>query len=155
MNRRFDAPPEKGRRYPPRPGAYVIIDAGDGLLATFQDNPWPELQLPGGGVDPGEHPLGALHREVMEETGYRIHGVRRLGMFHRHTFMPDYGRFAHKQCHVYAARLGRRIGEPTEPGHSAVFLPWAVALDRLAVSGDRHFVARYLGLGHARVMRSG
>lgn len=146
MNRRFDALPDPGRRYPPRPGVYAIIDAGDGLLATFQEAPWPELQLPGGGVDPGEAPIPALHREVMEETGYRIHGLRRLGMCHRFTYMPDYGRHAHKQCHIYSARLGRRISEPTEAGHSAVFLPWDVALTRLAVSGDRHFLRRYLAL---------
>mgnify|MGYP001947094400 CR=1 FL=1 len=144
MNRRFGPPPEDGVRYPPRPGAYVIIDAGDGLLASFQQAPTPELQLPGGGIDPGEGTLAALHREVREETGYRIHAPRRLGMFHRYTFMPDYDRYAQKQCSVYAARLGPRIGDPTEPGHDAVFLPWDVALERLAVAGDRHFVAQYL-----------
>lgn len=145
MNRRFGTPPDPGRPYPPRPGAYVIIDAGDSLLASFQEHPWPELQLPGGGIDPGESTLPALHREVMEETGYRIHSLRRMGMCHRYTYMPDYERFAHKQCHIYTARLGRRIGDPTEPGHTAVFLPWDVAVEHLAVAGDRHFVARYLG----------
>jgi len=149
MNRRFGKWPEPGRHYGTRPGAYVIIDAGDGLLATFQEAPWPELQLPGGGIDPGEATIPALHREVMEETGYRIHGLRRLAMFHRYTFMPDYDRYAHKQCHIYSARLGRRMCDPTEPGHSAVFLPWDTALETLAVSGDRYFVAQYLRL-HGR-----
>ncbi len=144
MNRRFGNRPEPGRNYPPRPGAYAIIDTGDGLLATFQESPWAELQLPGGGIDPGESSIVALHREVMEETGYRIHTIRRLGMFHRYTFMPDYDRYAHKQCHIYAARLGRRVSAPTEPGHAAVFLPWDVAIEKLAVSGDSHFVERYL-----------
>ena len=145
MNRRFGPPPQKDIRYPPRPGAYVIIDAGDGLLASFQEAPSPELQLPGGGIDPGEGSLFALHREVLEETGYRIHSVRRMGMFHRYTFMPDYDRYAQKLCSIYCARLGPRVSAPTEAGHSAVFLPWDVALERLAVSGDRAFVARYLG----------
>lgn len=144
MNRRFDAAPEPGRHYTPRPGAYAIIDAGDGLLATFQETPWPEFQLPGGGIDPGESPLRALSREVREETGYTLHAVRRLGMFHRFTYMPDYDLYAQKQCHIYAARLGRKLSEPTEPGHMAVFLPWSSALDRLAVSGDRAFLRRYL-----------
>lgn len=146
MNRRFGRPPEPGRRYTPRPGVYAIIDAGDGILATFQEEPRPELQLPGGGIDPGEQPLVALAREVMEETGYLIHAPRRLGMFHRYTYMPEYDLFAQKLCHVYHARLGPRRGEPTEPGHAAVFLPWDVAEARLAVSGDRHFVARFRAL---------
>jgi len=142
MNRRFGRPPLHGQRYTPRPGAYAIIDAGDGILATFQEEPWPELQLPGGGIDPGEAPLQALHREVMEETGYRIVAPRRLGMFHRFTYMPDYDLFAQKLCHIYVAQLGPRHGPPTEAGHSAVFLPWDLAEERLAVSGDRSFVAR-------------
>jgi len=146
MNRRFDHQPLPGIRYRPRPGVYAIIDAGDAILATFQEEPWPELQLPGGGIDPGEQPIAALHREVMEETGYRIHGLRRLGMFHRFTYMPDYDLHAQKLCHIYAARLGNRVSDPTEPGHTAVFLPWSEAADRIAVSGDRHFLRRFLGL---------
>lgn len=144
MNRRFGRPPRTGRRYAPRPGAYAIIDAGDSLLATFQEAPRPELQLPGGGIDPGESPLVALSREVLEETGYAIHTVRRLGMFHRFTYMPEYDLHAQKQCHIYAARLGPRRSDPTEPGHAAVFLPWETALEKLAISGDRHFVALWL-----------
>lgn len=144
MNRRFGSPPQSHRRYTPRPGAYAIIDAGDSLLATFQEEPWPELQLPGGGIDPGESPQTALAREVMEETGYAIFAIRRLGMFHRYTYMPDYDLFAHKQCLIYTARLGMRRGDPTEPGHTAVFLPWQTAVERLAVPGDRSFVAAWL-----------
>lgn len=140
MNRRFGPQPEPCRSYTPRPGVYAVIVAGDGILATFQEEPRPELQLPGGGIDPGEQPLGALVREVREETGYAIHAARRLGMFHRYTFMPEYDLFAQKQCHVYLAWLGARRGDPTEPAHRAVFLPWDVAATRLAVDGDRHFL---------------
>jgi 8-oxo-dGTP diphosphatase len=142
MNRRFGQPPDPRHRYIPRPGVYAIIEAGDGILATFQEEPWPELQLPGGGIDPGEQPLVALAREVMEETGYLIHSARRLGMFHRYTYMPEYDLHAQKLCHIYHARLGPRRGEPTEAGHTAVFLPWDVAETRLAVSGDRFFLRR-------------
>jgi 8-oxo-dGTP diphosphatase len=150
MNRRFGDWPEPGRPYVPRPGVYAVIAAGDGILATFQEEPRPELQLPGGGVDPGEQPLRALHREVLEETGYAIHAPRKLGMFQRYTYMPEYDLFALKLCHVYLARLGPRRGAPSEPGHTAVFLPWEVAAERLAVSGDRHFLRVALGLVQPR-----
>ena len=145
MNRRFGRSPDPARRYTPRAGVYAIIASGDEILATFQERPRPEFQLPGGGIDPGESVLAALHREVMEETGYRIHAPRRLGMFHRFTYMPDYDLWAQKQCHIYFAKVGRRIAPPTEAGHWPVFMPWAEAATQLAVSGDRHFVTQIMG----------
>jgi 8-oxo-dGTP diphosphatase len=67
-------------------------------------------------------------------------------MFHRFTYMPEYDLHAQKQCHIYTARLGPRRSEPTEDGHSAVFLPWEEASELLAVSGDRYFVAQWMRL---------
>ncbi len=142
MNRRFGSWPEPGRYYRPRAGAYAVIAAGDGILATFQQSPFAELQLPGGGIDPGESPLQALHREVLEETGFRLTAPRRLGMFHRYTYMPDYDIYAQKQCHLYLAQIGTKQADPTEPDHSAVFLTWDVAETALGVAGDRHFLKR-------------
>ena len=54
MNRRFGNWPDPNQYHRPRAGAYAIIDAGDGILATFQEDPDPEFQLPGGGIDAGE-----------------------------------------------------------------------------------------------------
>ena len=59
MNRRILAVnPLTGQRYTPRPGVYAIIDAGDGLLATFQEEPRPELQLAGRRHRSGRKPAG-------------------------------------------------------------------------------------------------
>lgn len=140
MNRRFGRRPQAHRTYLPRPGVYAVIRAQGGVLVTFQESPRPEFQLPGGGVDPHESSLPALHREVFEETGFRIRVVRRLGMFHRHTYMPEYRLWAHKQCHIYLADAALRIGPPTEPGHWPAILSWDEAATRLAISGDRNFL---------------
>ena len=72
MIRRYGEPVVAGQIYRRRPGVYAILLRGDDILLTHQAEPDNEFQLPGGGIDPGEHPLPALHREVMEETGWRI-----------------------------------------------------------------------------------
>ena len=133
-----------GMRYKRRPGAYAILLRGSEILLTHQQEPDPEFQLPGGGIDPGEHPIPALHREVVEETGWTMSRPQRIGAFRRFTFMPEYDLWAEKVCHVYLARPARRLGPPTEAGHTAVWMPAGVALDALANDGDRMFLAGVL-----------
>jgi 8-oxo-dGTP diphosphatase len=128
-----------------RPGAYAILPLGDGLLLTRQSEPEPEIQLPGGGIDPGESPIAALHREVFEETGWTIAAPRRLGAFRRFAYMPEYDLWAEKICTIYLARPVRRVGPPSEPGHIALHLPWELAVEELDNPGDRHFVAGLMG----------
>lgn len=138
-------PVAPGRRYTLRPGAYAAILREGQVLLTHQQEPVPEFQLPGGGIDPGEHTLPALHREVMEETGWTIRPLARLGAFRRFTYMPEYDLWAEKLCSVYLARPGRRLGPPSEPGHRAVWMPVAQALAALGNDGDRLYLARVAG----------
>lgn len=138
---RYGTPPEQDRQYRRRPGAYAVLWRGGRVLLTHQDAPWPEFQLPGGGIDPGESPLRALHREVLEETGWRIGAPRRLGAFRRFTYMPEYDLWAEKLCTIYLALPVRRIAPPTEPGHSAHWLDPGEAVERLGNPGDSAFLA--------------
>lgn len=144
--RRFGSPPDPRRKYRLRPGAYAILVRGTDLLVTHQMAPRPEFQLPGGGIDAGEHPLAALARECQEETGWRIARPRKLGAFRRFTFMPEYDLWAEKLCHIYVARPARQVGPPSESGHTAVWMSAQVAAKELAVEGDRHFVSQVFGL---------
>ncbi len=114
------------------------------LLLTHQADPEPDIQLPGGGIDPGESPLQALHREVFEETGWRIAHPRRLGAFRRFTYMPEYDLWAEKLCSIYMAFPVRPLGPPSEPGHQAVWTPVDAAVRILTNSGDRDFVQLYV-----------
>lgn len=147
MIRRYGEPVEPGQRYRERHGAYAVIRDGSDILVTEQAAPQREFQLPGGGIDPGEGAVRALHRECREETGWRIAVERRLGAFQRYTYMPEYDLWAHKVCHVYLARPVRRLGEPSEAGHRAVWMTIPAALDLLAVDGDRAFLARVWRFG--------
>ena len=145
MIRRFGETPEPGRRYIRRPGVYALLPRGPSLLVTwYDDGQNPELQLPGGGIDPGESPITALHREVYEETGWLIGAPRRIGAFRRFTYMPEYDLWAEKVCTVYRAQPVRRMGPPTEAFHEALWMNAADALSQLGNAGDRHFTARHL-----------
>lgn len=144
MIRRFGQSPDLARRYVLRPGAYAILPREGALLLTHQARPDPEIQLPGGGIDAGEHPIAALHREVFEETGWRISRPRRLGAFRRFTYMPEYDLWAEKLCVIYMARPVRAHSAPIEEGHSAVWLSPSDAVQELGNPGDRAFVKAHL-----------
>lgn len=136
--RRCGEAPLKGVAYRDRPGAYgVLLLDGDVLLAAQNG----ALLLPGGGIDPGESPVRALHREVYEETGWHIAAPRRLGAFRRFAYMPEYDKWAEKLCHIFLATPTLRMGPPAEAGHTALWCPIGEAGDVLANEGERDFVA--------------
>lgn len=134
--------PEKP--YRDRPGVYALICGPRGLLCVRQAG---ELQLPGGGIERDEHPLAALHREVLEETGWTIAAPRRIDAFQRYNWMPDYTMWARKVQAIYLARAVRRRGPPSEADHEPLWLSPEVARRRLDVAGDREVVRRALALG--------
>lgn len=131
--RRCGEAPLKGVAYRDRPGAYGVLLRDGEVLLAMQNG---ALLLPGGGVDPGESPVRALHREVLEETGWRIGGLRRLEVFSRYCWLPEYRYHARKVQHVYLARPIRPLGPPSEPDHVAVWMRAARAVNHLAVEGE-------------------
>ncbi|MEM7670229.1 MAG: NUDIX domain-containing protein [Pseudomonadota bacterium] len=132
--KRIGEPWRPGKPYRDRPGVYALITGADGLLCVLQDG---ELQLPGGGVDPGEQPIRALHREISEETGWHIAEIRFFTRFQRFAWLPDYKFWARKTQTVYLARAIRSHGPPSEAGHTPVWLRPQDAPFELDVSGDR------------------
>ncbi|THG34087.1 NUDIX domain-containing protein [Glaciibacter flavus] len=64
-----------------RVAAYgVIIRDGSMLLSHWNEHGRTGWTLPGGGIDPGEHPADAAVREILEETGYVARLDRLLGI---------------------------------------------------------------------------
>lgn len=145
MIKRVGEVPRPDKQYIMRPGAYAILPLEGRFLMTAQVDPELDVQLPGGGIDPGESPLQALHREVIEEIGWRISAPRRLGAFRRFVFMPEYNLWAEKLCHVYVARPVYQIAEPVEPDHVTLVLSGSESINALGNDGDRMFMQRYMG----------
>lgn len=153
---RHGDPPRSGRRYRLRPGAYAILLDGTGhvLLTEQATADGPDLQLPGGGLDPGESPLPALTREIREETGHRARLIRRIGAHRTYVWMGEYGVHGEKLCTIYLGRPGPRLGPPGEAGHRAVRLPLLAAVAALGSPGDAAMLARLAGAAGLRALRS-
>jgi len=145
MIKRYGEGPKQGQTYKLRHGAYAVLPRRGQLLVTWQGGAYNEVQLPGGGIDPGESPIAALHREVFEETGWHIAAPRRLGVMRRFVQMPEDGKFYEKICHIYVATPTLRMGPPTEEEHDALWMSPAQAIRVLANDGDAAFVASLLG----------
>ena len=64
-----------------RVAAYAVVVAdGRMLLSHWAEAGHSGWTLPGGGIDPGEHPEQAAVREVREETGYDVAVDELLGI---------------------------------------------------------------------------
>lgn len=144
---RFGDSPVSGRSYRRRPGAYAVLVRGGRVLLTHQDAPEPEFQLPGGGIEPGEAPIPALHREVLEETGWTISSPRRVGAYRRFCYMPEYDLYAEKLCTIWIARPVKRLSAPTEAGHEAHWFPAWKAGEKLVDPGAQEMLLRALSNG--------
>lgn len=143
--RRIGEPWRPGKPYRDRMGAYAIIVGRDGNLLLVDEEG--ELQLPGGGIDPGESPVQAMHREAREETGWRISELRRIGSFQRYVYIPQYTMWARKSQLIFIARAVRPLGPPTESWHIPLWMAPEVAAERLDVEGDRHMVRKAIQSG--------
>jgi len=111
LMRRFGDPYRADKRYKPRPGVYALLEDRGQLLLTEQDDRWdgPQLQLPGGGIDPGEGPLWA---EKICHL-YLAHPVRKIA----EPTEPD-----HISLWMPAEEAAARIYSPGDRAFVAEFL---------------------------------
>lgn len=94
--------------------AVVVLDEHDKVLLVRQFR-YPVgnflLEIPAGGIDPGEGPIDCVRRELQEEIGYLPRKIERLGGFYS---IPGYGT---EYLHCYLATdlvPSRLVAEDTE-----------------------------------------
>lgn len=114
--------------------AVVVVDEQDNVLLERQFR-YPVgkflLEIPAGGIDPGEEPIDCVRRELQEEIGYFPQKIEELGGFYS---SPGYGT---EYLHCYLATdlvPSRLIAEDSE-GIEVVQVPIS-KITQLITSGE-------------------
>ncbi len=67
----------------------------------------PTLEIPGGMLEPGEDPVEAARRELIEETGFACEAIEPLAQVHPNPAIQD------NVCHLALATGCRRVRAPS------------------------------------------
>jgi len=94
-----------------RPCAYAVITNSQGLVAGVRESSG-RLFLPGGGIEPPETPVEAVHRELREELGCRVHLAERIGYALQYFATDGYCQALYAT--FYAGELGEIIAATHE-----------------------------------------
>ena len=138
----MDAPqfgePRPGAAYPDRPAAFAIVER-DGLIAVLrveEGGRAGQLDLPGGGIDPGETEAQAVVRECGEEAGLKV--AVETAPFTRadHYFVSGDGSFHNTRAGFF---VGRVLAEDDSLKIESDTLLWMSPQEALAqLSRDSH-----------------
>jgi ADP-ribose pyrophosphatase len=134
---------------------HVVIHActADGLLVCLRQYRHGArrvgLTLPAGQIEPGEDPLAAAQRELLEETGYRSAAWTALGAY------PISGTQGVATAHLFQAELAERVAAPRSGDleDSDVETLSPAVVDRAVADGEFLILTDVAAVGLARLPR--
>ena len=111
-----------------RQAARAVMRNDGGQIAIMYFTATGSYKLPGGGVDEGEDILAALHRELREETGYRVANVEELGVVTENRYFCG----MHQISYCFAATAGEFVGTELTDKESkqGMELRWATTIEQ-------------------------
>ena len=141
--------PRPGLAYPDRPAAFSIVARG-GQIATVRvdfPNGGFRLDLPGGGIDPGESAGQAAIRECGEEVGLRVELGDEVARAD-HYFVNENGKAMNTRGVFFVARFEAEAPAlKVEDDHTLVWMSPSEALARLSREAHAWAVAAWLRRG--------
>jgi 8-oxo-dGTP pyrophosphatase MutT (NUDIX family) len=100
---------------PTKAAGVVVHDRRRGVLLLwrhrFITDSW-GWEIPAGKLEPGEQPVDAAAREVLEETGWRPGPLSPLISYHPAGGSSD------QVFHLFAAEAAEHVGDPSDPSES-------------------------------------
>lgn len=130
--------PQSGRPYPDRPVAFGV-GLRDGQVALVRVEPADgpaRIDLPGGGIDPGESPEAAMTREFLEETGLDVRPLSLLMRADHYFVNGAVESFNTRGVFFVAEVIAERPERKIEADHTLFWRPPEAALRLL--SRDSH-----------------
>jgi len=114
--------------------AVIVLDDQDNVLLERQFR-YPVgkslLEIPAGGIDPGEEPIDCVRRELQEEIGYLPRKIERLGGFYS---IPGYGT-EYLYCYLATDLVPSRLMAEDTEGIELVRVP-PNQIPQLIASGE-------------------